>query len=205
MSSCLIHPSARIHESARLGHGVVIGPDVMIEEDVVIGAYSVIGGMPEHLGFFDDTEQEFTKGVYIERGARIFEFVTIHSGTDKTTHIGQRVAVFNHSHIAHDVVLGDHCVIGGHNSLAGHVHVMERAIVSGKSAIHQWCVIGALAMIAGNSFLKAHVPPGEKWIGSPARPAGTNIVGLNRAGMSFGDCCDLYLLKYEKLKGVSKL
>lgn len=200
-----IHRTAVVHPTALIGVGSIIGPNVTIEEGVVIGPYSVIGGMPEHASFYDDTECNRSKGVYIEKDARIFEFVTIHAGTKAPTFIGRRAALFNHTHIAHDCRLEPYSTIGGHNSLAGHVHVMENAVVSGKSAIHQWSVVGAYAILSGNSFLKGFVPPGEKWIGNPARPAGINNVGLGRGRLSFGECTDRFRDRFELLKKESRL
>lgn len=200
MTDAYIHPTARLFPGTILGRGAWIGPGVVIEEDVVIGAYSVIGGPPEHRAFYDDPTCLRSKGVFIEKGARIFEFVTIHAGTGLATRIGQRAAVFNHSHIAHDVVVGAGATIGGHASLAGHVRVMACANVSGRATIHQRAVVGAYSILAMGAVLKGHVPPGEKWIGSPARPAGLNDVGLARAGLTIEKCRELSLELFEALK-----
>ncbi len=196
----LIHQSAIVHKSARIGVGAIIGPRVRIAEDVVIGAYSVIGGSPEHRDFYSDVDNEKSVGVTIEAGARIYEFVTIHSGTVQPTHIGENVAIFNHTHIAHDCTLERGCTIGGGVSLAGHVWVMTMANVSGRSCIHQRCVVGAYSILSAASYLKAHMPPGEKWIGSPARPSGFNDVGLQRAGLTQAGCSARYLGSFDQLK-----
>lgn len=180
----IIHESAVVAPDAHLGPGVIIGPKVFIESGVRIGAYSVIGGMPEHKGFYSDVNQERSQGVFIRRDARIFEFVTIHAGTLRPTFIGEQAAIFNHSHIAHDCEIAATATIGGQVTLAGHVVVFSGAIVSGKAAVHQWCCIGSYAMIGAAAFVKAHVPPGETWLGNPARPSGINEIGLQRAGLT---------------------
>lgn len=184
----MIHPRAEIHSSVKIGHGVIIGPNVIIERDVVIGPYCVIGGPPEHRDFYDDKDGEKTKGVYIARSARLFEFVTVQAGTKNMTFVGEGAAVFNKSHIAHDCILGPDSQVGGQASLAGHTYLMEGAILSGKSATVQWCVIGAYGFVGGFTFLTKHLPPGAKCLGFPARFIGNNEVGLQRAGLTIEQC-----------------
>ena len=181
---------ARIHKTA------VIYPNVEIDKDVVIGAYCVIGGPPEHKEYYKGQE---TKKVLIGRGARIFEFVTIHAGTTKHTLIGENSSVFNHSHIAHDCYVGRDAIIGGGCSLAGHTIVMAGATLSGRSCTHQRIVIGAFAMLAPLSFVKTHVPVGEIWMGIPARPSGINEIGLQRAGLTLEGCKHTFDFQMEML------
>lgn len=198
--SIFVHPTARIDPTAVIRPGCWIGPNVLIGPDVVIGNYSVIGGMPEHREFYSDVCQRCSMGVEIMGGARIFEFVSIHAGTVRKTQIGRGAAVFNHSHIAHDVVLGDLVTVGGQVSIAGHVRVQFMANISGKSAIHQKVVVGAHSILAAMAFLNKDLPPGEKWIGSPARNAGANDIGLQRAGLTLDQCKAEYMAEFEQLK-----
>lgn len=194
-----ISPSAHVHPTAKLHPGVWIGPNVEIGAGAVIGHYAVIGGMPEHRDFFDDTEMVRSKGVIIGAGARIFEYVTVHAGTRRPTLIAERVAVFNHSHIAHDCMIEAGSIIGGQVSLAGHVHVMPAAQVSGKSCVVQFAVIGAYAFVGGFTFVTRHIPPGEKWLGFPARFVSANDIGLQRAGMPLEECLSRYGQRFNEL------
>jgi UDP-N-acetylglucosamine acyltransferase len=140
-----------------------------------------------------------TYGVEVREGARIFEFVTIHAGIARPTEIGQDAAVFNHSHVGHDAVLERGSIIGGHCSLAGHVHVMHEAQISGKSCVRHRVVVGAYGFLGANSFLTSHLPPGELWNGSPARRNGNNEVGLERAGLTHSEANDLFLRTFDNL------
>lgn len=204
--SAFVHPKSQIAFDAKICAGAVIGPDVKIGRNVVVGAYSVIGTPPEHRGFYDDQHGTNTKGVELCDGARIFEFVTIHAGTLFPTTIGPKAAVFNHSHIAHDVELMTGVTVGGHVSIAGHVVVQHYATISGKSAIHQHCVIGPYAFLGAASYLKGHVPPGELWLGNPARPAGANEVGIKRGGyVSLESCQSGWNEIFENARRNSKL
>jgi len=179
-----------IHETA------IIYPGVEIEDDVYVGAYSIIGSPPEHREYYDGKE---TKGVVLKRGSRIFEFVTIHGGTKNPTVIGEGSAVFNKTHIGHDCIIGRGATIGGSCSLAGHTQVMDGANVSGKTCTFQRVVIGAYSFIGGMSFVTRDVPPGEKWLGLPARSIGHNEIGLERSGLTYDFCVETYTKEFERL------
>lgn len=199
----IISKYAHVAPGAKIGPGSIIGPGVTIADDVIIGPYCVIGGRPEHRSFFNG---EPTAGTMIEAGARIFEFVTIHSGTTRATSIGRGTAIFNRTHIGHDCIIEDGAIIGGQCSLAGHVHVMTKANISGKSCVVQKAVIGAYGFLGGMSYLTKHIPPGQKWLGFPgsyARFVDMNFVGLERANLSICECTDHYKDTFEALiKGV---
>ncbi len=201
-----VHPTAIVHPKAILRQGVWIGPKVVIKEGAVIGAYSVIGSAPEHSKFYDDVDCERTYGVIIDEGCRVFEFVTIHAGTEAPTILSANSAVFQHSHISHDCFLGKGVTVAGRSSLAGFVDLGTMANVGAHSIIHQHCVIGAYAMIGMGSVLKSHVPPAETWVGYPARHAGFNQVGLTRAGYKeVSEVIRDFGRSFHELQKVSKL
>lgn len=61
-------------------------------------------------------------------------------------------------HIAHDVQLGNHCVLANNATLAGHVHVGDWATIGGLSGVHQFVKIGAHAMIGFQGHVAQDVP-----------------------------------------------
>jgi len=69
-------------------------------------------------------------------------------------------------------------------TLAGHVHVGDRAVLGGMSAIHQFCRIGPHAFVGGASAVSKDVPPFASVAGNRARLYGLNSVGLERAGFA---------------------
>jgi len=62
-------------------------------------------------------------------------------------------------HVAHDCTIGDHVVIANNSAMAGHVTVKDRAILSGFTAIHQFCTIGEYSFISGGSLVVKDIPP----------------------------------------------
>jgi UDP-N-acetylglucosamine acyltransferase len=89
----------------------------------------------------------------------------------------------HHSHAAHNCQIGNNTIIAGGALLAGHVHVEDRAFVSGNCVVHQFVRIGTLAMLRGLSRTSRDVPPFCVMDGTHT-VRGINIVGLRRTGFS---------------------
>ena len=208
----LIHPTAIIDPGAKLGAGVRIGPYVVIEEDTEIGAGTcirahavikrfttlgpdntvhegaVLGGEPQDLGFAGCKS-------FLRIGARniIREGVTMHRGTrpESETIVGSDCFIMANAHVAHNCNLGDRVIIANNVALAGHVDIEKEVFISGGVVVHQFCRIGRLAMIGGNSKIVQDCLPYVITDGVPARAHGLNIVGLRRAGFRSADLKNL--------------
>lgn len=195
-----IHPTAVVDSRAELGQDVVIGPLCIVEAGAVIGdgcrlearavvkgrttlgprnevgEGAVLGGRAQHVHIHDPGGT-----LVLGEGNRIRENVTIHRGwaNDATTTIGDHCFIMVSAHIGHDCRVGNHCILVNNSMLGGHVHVEDRAYVSGGVAIHQFCRIGRLAMVGGLAKIVQDVPPFVMVEG-----AGTSeIVGLNKVGL----------------------
>ena len=88
------------------------------------------------------------------------------------------------AHIAHDCRVGSHTIVTNNVMLAGHVTVEDRAYLSGGAAVHQYCRVGSLAMVGGQSHLTKDVPPFVTIDGLSSYVVGLNQIGLRRAGYS---------------------
>jgi UDP-N-acetylglucosamine acyltransferase len=198
-------PLAYIHPDARLGSGVIIDPFVTIHGDVVIGdgtwvgssvtimdgarigkncmifPGAVISAIPQDLKFSGEKTT-----VEIGDNVTIRECVTINRGTSDRmkTVVGDNTLLMAYTHVAHDCVLGKHCIVANAVNMAGHVTVDDYARIGGVSAIHQFVRIGQHAMISGGSLVRKDVPPYVKAGRDPLSYAGINSVGLRRSGFS---------------------
>jgi UDP-N-acetylglucosamine acyltransferase len=205
MAAARIHATASIDPGARIGDGVdvgaftVIGADVQIGDGSSIGPHCSITGPTRigrdnrivgHAAIGGDPQDKKYRGerVELEIGDRnlIREFVTINRGTGDgggTTRIGHDNWLLAYTHIAHDCVVGDHCVFSNNATLAGHVEIGNHVILSGFAGIHQFCRIGAHAFIGMGAFVNGDVPPfvmvAQEGYG---RPRGVNVEGLKRRG-----------------------
>ena len=87
-----------------------------------------------------------------------------------------------YSHVAHDCVVGSHCVLANQGTLAGHVQLGDWVILGGLAAVHQFCKIGEHAFVANNAAVTLDVPPFVMAVGQPAGAHSVNTEGLRRRG-----------------------
>ncbi len=188
MTNNFIHPKAKISsqveigafsyidEDVIIGEGTKIGPNVTIFKGSRIGKNckifpgAVIGAEPQDLKF----EGEYST-VEIGDNTTIRECATINRGTKVTgtTKIGSNNLIMAYVHVAHDCVIGDHCVLSNATNLAVHVIVED-----------QFLRIGKHAFVAGGTMLRKDVPPYVLAAKDPAVFAGINSVGLKRRSFS---------------------
>jgi UDP-N-acetylglucosamine acyltransferase len=117
---------------------------------------------------------QFKEGVNISCGIK----------TEEGTRIGSHNYWMAYSHAGHDCVVGDNNIFANTATLAGHVEVADRCFLSGQVAVHQFCRIGAYAMVAGVTGVPQDVPPFVIADGHRARIVGLNVVGLRRGGFT---------------------
>lgn len=200
-----IHPLALVSPQAELGKGVTIGPFAILEPDVVVGdgctlaarvtvksgttlgchnyvaEGAVLGGTPQHTR----PPAEFGR-LSIGSGNVLRENCTLHRALHggAQTVIGDNNYLMVGTHVAHDCRIGNHTIFANNALLAGHVTVGDRAFISGAVAVHQFCRIGALAMVGGHARVVQDVPPYMMIDGVTGCIVGLNLVGLRRNGFS---------------------
>jgi UDP-N-acetylglucosamine acyltransferase len=100
------------------------------------------------------------------------------------TRLGNDNWIMAYVHLAHDCLVGNNTIFANNASLAGHVEVGDWVILGGFSGVHQFCKIGAHAMLGMNTSLTQDVPPFVILNGNPAAAHGVNLEGLKRRGFS---------------------
>ncbi len=201
----MISPLAFVHKDARLGANVTVAPFAYIDEDVVIGdnciidsnavicshtrmgnnnhvfPQATIGAVPQDLKFAG----ELTYTI-IGDDNTLRECCTIHRGTASKgkTVIGNHNLIMAYSHVAHDCVIADNCILSNATQLAGEVVIDDYAILGGGTLVHQFTTIGAHVMIEGGSRLMKDIPPYILAGREPLTYCGINRVGLERRGFT---------------------
>ena len=200
-STAIVHPSAELHASVEVGPFCNIGPHVKIAkgtkllshvvvdgwthigEDNTIFPFCVIGAVPQDLKYQGEPTQ-----VVIGDRNKIRESVTINLGTvtgGGVTKVGSDSLLMAYTHLGHDCIIGNHCIIANYGGFAGHVVMEDYANVAGMVGVSQFVRIGAYAYVVGQSGVEKDVPPFAVAIGSrPCTLKGANIVGLRRRGFS---------------------
>jgi UDP-N-acetylglucosamine acyltransferase len=200
-----IHPTAIVDSRARIAESAEIGPYCIVGADVEIGArtrlmaniylegptwiaedniffpFSTVGVASQDLKYRGERAE-----TRIGDRNRIREFVTIHRGTQGgglLTSIGSDNLLMTYTHVAHDVHIGSHVILGNSVGLAGHVIIEDWADVSPFSGVHQFCRIGRHAFIGPYSVIKQDVLPYSLTSNRPEVAVfGANSIGLERRG-----------------------
>jgi UDP-N-acetylglucosamine acyltransferase len=187
----LIGPAVRIGEFCVIESDVVIGPRCVLDphvyikrwttlgEDNQIGAGTVLGTDPLDRNFAGDRSY-----LHIGNGNKIREHFTISRGTppESVTEVGDGNFIMTSGHIAHNCKIGNQTVIASCVLLGGYVEIEDRAFLSGGVLVHQYCRVGRLAMVSGNTRVNLDAPPFFTCSGFAIEPRGLNLVGLKRAG-----------------------
>jgi UDP-N-acetylglucosamine acyltransferase len=196
----VVAPSAKIGAGVEIGAYSIIGPDVEIGAGCVIGPHVVITGHTvlvannrvfQFASIGDAPQDKKYAGeptrVVIGSGNTFREYVTVNRGTAKdkgVTTVGDDNLFMASSHVAHDCIVGSHCVFANLATLAGHVEIDDFVILAGFTGVHQFCKIGAHAFIANNTAVTRDVPPYVMAVGHPAEPHSINATGISRRGFS---------------------
>lgn len=198
-----IHPTAIIEPGATLGDDVTVGAYACVGPRAVIGAATIlhhhasvegrtsVGRECEIFPFTCiGTKTQDLKykggdpGVKIGDRNVLREYVSVHAATKdgEFTVMGDDNTILAYSHIAHDCQLGSHIIASNSVGLAGHVIVEDHVGLGAKCGIHQFCRIGAYAMVGAMSKVVQDVPPFIIADGNPAIARSINKVGLERNG-----------------------
>ena len=201
----MVHPTAIIHSGAQIGTDCDIGPYCVIGEHVVLGprcrlhAHVVVDGHTR-LGEGNEIfpfasiglktqDLKWTGGITrteIGDHNTFRECVTVNSATNdgEATIIGSHNHILAYSHVAHNVMLGNHIIMSNVATLAGHVVVEDYAVVGGLAAVHQFCKIGRMSLIGGCSKVVQDIVPFMIVDGNPAETRTVNKVGMERNGVT---------------------
>jgi len=217
--TAIVHPDSKLHPSVRVGPYAVIDGGVELGADCVVGPHvyltgltqigakncfhagCVIGDAPQDLKYRDEPTR-----LRIGENNVFREHVTVHRSNKlaEDTVIGSNCLFMACSHVGHNCLLGDHVILANGALLAGHVTVADRVFISGNAAVHQFCRVGTLAMLAGGSIATQDLPPYcvNRYVNELC---GLNIVGLRRAGVSAADRLELkqlYRLMFREGRGL---
>jgi UDP-3-O-[3-hydroxymyristoyl] glucosamine N-acyltransferase len=172
-----------VHSGARIGAGVTIGARAVIHPNAVIGAdgYSYATPEPGSVetaragGKVTGTNTAIAKihslgtvivGDDVEIGAN----TTIDRATIAATRIGSGTKIDNLVQVAHNVTIGQNCLIVAQVGLSGSVAVGERVVIAGQAGIADHVKIGDDAIVMAAAAVGRDVGAREMVIGLPAVP-----------------------------------
>ncbi|QCK87504.1 UDP-3-O-(3-hydroxymyristoyl)glucosamine N-acyltransferase [Phreatobacter aquaticus] len=185
----IIGPAAEIGAGTVIAAGAVIGPQVRIGRDAAIGAgasvtHALVGNRAiVHPGVrigqdgfgFEPSPRGHSKvpqigRVIIQDDVEIGANSTIDRGHVRDTVIGEGTKIDNLVQIAHNVVIGRHCIIVSQCGISGSATLGDFVMLGGQVGVNNHVTLGSGAQIAATSVVKDDVPAGARWGGRPAKP-----------------------------------
>lgn len=170
-ANCVISDGVVIGNECRIGPGVSLQYTCM-EDRVIIHAGACIGqdGFGFAMGPHGHIKVPQLGRVIIGNDVEIGANTTIDRGAGPDTLIGQGTKIDNLVQIAHNVVLGECCVVVSQVGISGSTKFGDFVIVGGQAGFAGHLTVGSGAQIAAQSGIMRNIDPGAKVGGSPAKP-----------------------------------
>jgi UDP-3-O-[3-hydroxymyristoyl] glucosamine N-acyltransferase len=185
----IVGPEARIGAGTTVAAGAIVGYRVFTGPDCYIGpaasvTHALLGArVTLHAGArvgqdgfgYAMSAQGHLKvpqvgRVVIGDDVEIGANSTVDRGFLTDTVIGDGTKIDNLVQIAHNVVIGRHCIIVSQSGIAGSAELGDFVVMGAHSGVIEHVKIGSGAQIAGMAHVKDDVEPGARMGGTPARP-----------------------------------
>jgi UDP-3-O-[3-hydroxymyristoyl] glucosamine N-acyltransferase len=175
---CVLHAADFVGEDCRLGEEVILFPNVTLYARTEVGnrvrihAGAVLGA--DGFGYVQDNgvhrKVPQIGNVIIGDDVEIGANTTIDRGALGPTVIGKGTKIDNLVMIAHNVEVGEHCLLVGQVGIAGSTKLGNYVVLAGQVGIAGHLQIGHGVTVAAQSGVMHDIPSGEKWLGTPAGP-----------------------------------
>jgi UDP-3-O-[3-hydroxymyristoyl] glucosamine N-acyltransferase len=149
-----IYPRTEIGSRVRIHAGTVIGSDGY--------GYVLDGGIHRKIPQIGN--------VIIHDDVEIGANVTIDRGALGATVIGKGTKIDNLVQIAHNVQIGEHCLIIAQVGIAGSSKLGNYVVLAGQVGVGGHLKIGNQVTIGAQAGVMTDVPDKATWLGAPAQP-----------------------------------
>lgn len=195
-SKVRVHAGAVVMAGAIIGDGTEIGSNTVIQEEVQIGKNCYIGAnvsirersrlgdrvaiQPGVVIGSDGYGYEFSDGchvkieqvgiVEIHNDVEIGANTTIDRARFGKTVIGEGTKIDNLCQIAHNVIIGKHCLIVAQSGLAGSCRIGDYVTIAAQSGVAGHVVIGDKAILSSRCGATTSLKGDMIYAGKPALP-----------------------------------
>jgi UDP-3-O-[3-hydroxymyristoyl] glucosamine N-acyltransferase len=177
---CRIHSGAVVGRNCQLGDDVTLYAHCVLYEGTVVGnrvivhANAVLGADGFGYRFQNGRHLKVPQLGTVEIGddVEIGACTTIDRGTFQPTRIGAGTKIDNLVQVAHNCQVGKHNLFVSQVGIAGSSSTGDYVVAAGQVGITDHVHVGAGAALGGKAGVTRDVPPGQRCLGTPARPEG---------------------------------
>jgi UDP-3-O-[3-hydroxymyristoyl] glucosamine N-acyltransferase len=177
-AGCVLQSGNFVGDDAALGDETNLFPNVTIYSRSQIGkrvrihSGTVVGA--DGFGYVFDTsfhrKVPQIGNVVIGDNVEIGANVSIDRAALGSTVIGKGTKIDNLVQIAHNVEIGEHCILCAQVGIAGSAKIGSYCVFAGQVGIAGHLKIGNQVTIGSKSGVMHNIPDGETWLGIPAQP-----------------------------------
>jgi UDP-3-O-[3-hydroxymyristoyl] glucosamine N-acyltransferase len=161
---CIIHPNVVV------AHGSRIGRRVIVNAGAVVGA--------DGFGFApgkDDIAKVPQVGIVVlEDDVEIGSLCNIDRGALTETRIKRGTKLDSLVHVAHNVVIGENCMLCGQTGIAGSARIGNWVITAGQTAINGHIKVGDRIHLGARGVIDNDLLEAGAYHGFPAKPSRTH-------------------------------
>ena len=175
---CRLYPGAVVMDRAILGDDCLLNPNSVVREDCVLGNRVVlqpgvvIGG--DGFGFIEreGRHQKIPQlgNVVLEDDVEVGANATIDRGRFTATRVGKGSKIDNLVMIAHNVQVGENCLIVAQTGVSGSTQMGDRVVLAGQVGVTGHLRICSDVTVMGKSVIAKHVLQPGVYAGIPIRP-----------------------------------
>jgi len=165
-ANCVLGEDVNLFPNVTLYPATELGNRVRVHSGTVIGSDGF--GYVQDAGIHRKVPQ--IGSVIIRDDVEIGANVTIDRGALGPTIIGRGTKIDNLVQIAHNVTIGEHCLVVSQAGIAGSSKLGNYVVLAGQVGIAGHLKIGNRVSVAAQSGVMHNIPDGEKWLWTPAQP-----------------------------------
>lgn len=195
-SGTVVGSGCFVGRGAKIGNACLLHPHVAVRENCVVGDRAILhcGVVVGSDGFGYDTkngrhEKIPQSGiVVVGNDVEIGANTTIDRARFGRTVIGEGTKIDNLVMIAHNVVIGRHCIICAQVGISGSTQIGDYVVLAGQAGLVGHIKVGDGAIVGAQSGLSNDLEPKAIVVGSPPRPIGEwkrSIVRIDKLGQLY--------------------
>jgi len=195
-SGARIGARAELWPGAYVGHGASIGADTVLQpgarvlEGVAVGERCLLhaGCVVGSEGFGFDPSPEGWKRipqvgvVVVEDDVEIGANATVDRARFGATRIGRGSRLDNLVHVAHNVVVGEHCAFAAQAGVAGSTRLGDWVVLGGQAGIGGHVRLASGVRVGGQGGVYGSITEPGDYIDTPARPRREALRRMAAAG-----------------------